>query len=117
MTLQRAVRAVSFVIICLAADWSGDAERYLAQICQVGARAAQVQAPIQALFGQRPGGPGYRRGAVDGGCDPQWGHGADLLRAGLQDNLMAVKAGLAVAWSSGVTEGQIHRLKLHKRQG
>jgi transposase len=36
---------------------------------------------------------------------------------GLQDDLVAVKAGLTLAWSNGVTEGQIHRLKLVKRQG
>jgi hypothetical protein len=36
---------------------------------------------------------------------------------GLQDDLTAVTAGLTLAWSNGVTEGQIHRLKLVKRQG
>jgi transposase len=36
---------------------------------------------------------------------------------GLQDDLPAVKAGLTLEWSNGVTEGQIHRLKLLKRQG
>jgi transposase len=36
---------------------------------------------------------------------------------GLQDDLPAVTAGLTVEWSNGVTEGQIHRLKLVKRQG
>jgi transposase len=36
---------------------------------------------------------------------------------GLQDDLMAVKAGLTLEWSNGVTEGHIHRLKLLKRQG
>ena len=30
---------------------------------------------------------------------------------------MAVTAGLTLAWSTGVTEGQIHGLKLVKRQG
>jgi transposase len=29
---------------------------------------------------------------------------------GLQNNLIAVKAGLTLEWSHGVTEGQIHRL-------
>jgi transposase len=36
---------------------------------------------------------------------------------GLQDGLVAIEAGLTPAWSHGVTEGQIHRLKLAKRQG
>jgi transposase len=36
---------------------------------------------------------------------------------GLQEDLGAVKAGLTLEWSNGITEGQIHRLKLIKRQG
>lgn len=36
---------------------------------------------------------------------------------GLRDDFAGVKAGLTLAWSNGVTEGQIHRLKLVKRQG
>ncbi len=36
---------------------------------------------------------------------------------GLQDDLAAITAGLTLAWSNGVTEGHVHRLKLVKRQG
>ena len=36
---------------------------------------------------------------------------------GLQEDLAAVKAGLTLEWSHGVTEGQIHRLTRVKRQG
>ena len=36
---------------------------------------------------------------------------------GLQDELTAIKAGLTLEWSNGVTEGHVHRLKLVKRQG
>jgi transposase len=36
---------------------------------------------------------------------------------GLQADLAAITAGLTLAWSNGVTEGQMHRLKLVKRQG
>jgi transposase len=36
---------------------------------------------------------------------------------GLQDDLIAIKAGLTLEWSNSVTEGHIHRLKLVKRQG
>jgi hypothetical protein len=36
---------------------------------------------------------------------------------GLQEDLAAVKAGLTLDWSNRVTEGQIQRLKLLKRQG
>jgi transposase len=35
---------------------------------------------------------------------------------GLQDDLIAIKAGLTLEWGNGVTEGQIHCLKLLKRQ-
>jgi transposase len=43
---------------------------------------------------------------------------AELARfaRGLQDDLSAITAGLTLTWSNGVTEGQIHRLKLLKRQ-
>jgi transposase len=43
---------------------------------------------------------------------------AELARfaRGRQDDLSAVTAGLTRAWSNGVTEGQIHRLQLVKRQ-
>jgi transposase len=36
---------------------------------------------------------------------------------GLEDDSVAITAGLTLEWSNGVTEGQIHRLKLVKRQG
>jgi hypothetical protein len=35
---------------------------------------------------------------------------------GLQDDFVAIKAGLTLEWSNGVTEGEIHRLKRVKRQ-
>jgi transposase len=43
---------------------------------------------------------------------------AELARfaRGLQDDLTAIKAGLTLEWSNGGTEGQVHRLKLVKRQ-
>jgi transposase len=43
-------------------------------------------------------------------------HGA-LAIPRLQDDLAAIKVGLTLAWSNGVTESHIHRLKLMKRQG
>ena len=36
---------------------------------------------------------------------------------GLQEDRRAITAGLTLEWSNGVTAGQIHRLKLLKRQG
>jgi transposase len=42
---------------------------------------------------------------------------AELARfaRGLPDDLIAITVGLTLEWSNGVTEGQIHRLKLLKR--
>jgi transposase len=34
-----------------------------------------------------------------------------------QKDMAAVKAGLTLEWSNRVTEGQVHRLRLVKRQG
>lgn len=36
---------------------------------------------------------------------------------GLQEDLVAIQAGLTLAWSNGVVEGHVNRLKLLKRQG
>ena len=54
---------------------------------------------------------------MDGGCDRQ--RDVELARfvRGLQDDLSAITSGLTLEWSNGVTEGQIHHLKLVKRQG
>jgi transposase len=38
------------------------------------------------------------------------------LRRRLKRDYDAVKAGLTLEWSNGQTEGQVHRLKLLKRQ-
>jgi transposase len=43
--------------------------------------------------------------------------GVARFARGLQDALRAIKAGLTLEWSNGVTEGHVHRLKLVKRQG
>jgi transposase len=41
---------------------------------------------------------------------------AQSFAAGLKKDSDAVKAGLTLEWSNGQTEGQVHRLKLLKRQ-
>ena len=61
-----------------------------------------------------------RRGdELDAWLEAAEGSGIALLRrfaAGLGRDLSAVRAGLSEPWSNGQTEGQIHRLKLVKRQ-
>ena len=72
----------------------------------------------QAFLTPRPGASGRRPGGMDGGGDRTAASQALARFArGLQDDLTAIIAGLTLEWSNGVTEGQIHRLKLVKRQG
>jgi transposase len=110
-------RAVSFVMVCRADKRSSDAQTYLDQLCQVEASVARMNELSQAFLAM----VWERRGheletwmaeAIHSGI----GELARFAR-GLQDDLRAIQAGLTLKWSNGVTEGQIHRLKLVKRQG
>jgi transposase len=110
-------RAVSFAIVCPAAKRSSDMQTYLDQLCQVEASVARADALSQAfltLVRERRGDEleAWMAEAIESGI-------TELARfaRGLQEDLAAVKAGLTLEWSNGVTEGQIHRLKLVKRQG
>jgi len=87
------------------------------QLCQVDAGVARANQLIQAFLAiarQRRGHEleAWMAEATHRGIDKL----APLAR-GLQEDLAAVTAGLTLEWSNGVTEGQIHRLKLTKRQG
>jgi transposase len=44
-------------------------------------------------------------------------HTFTALANGIEADRAAVEAGLSTAWSNGPVEGQIHRVKLMKRQG
>jgi transposase len=110
-------RAVSFAIVCPVAKRSDDAQTYLNQLCQVDACVARAYAFSQvflALMWERRGDDleAWRAEATHSGID-------ELARfaQGLQDDLSAITTGLTLEWNNGVTEGQIHRLKLVKRQG
>jgi transposase len=110
-------RAVSFTLVCPAAKRSQDAQIYVEQLCQMEASMARANELIQAFLAIIRERRGHELGAwmteaIESGI-------AELARfaRGLQEDLAAVKAGLTLAWSNGVTEGQIHRLKLVKRQG
>jgi transposase len=110
-------RAVSFVMVCPAAHRSDDAQRYLEQLCAMDAdiaRAYRLSHAFLAMVRERRGADlkAWRAEAMHSGVE-------ELARfaRGLQDDLAAITAGLTLAWSNGVTEGQIHRLKLVKRQG
>jgi transposase len=110
-------RAVSFAMVCPAAKRSSDAQTYLKHLCEVDMRVARADALIQAFLAmvrERRGHEleAWMAEAIHSGIE-------ELARfaRGLQDDLSAVKAGLTLQWSNGVTEGHIHRLKLVKRQG
>jgi len=53
----------------------------------------------------------WRAQAVDSDIEP-----LSRFAAGLQEDLTAIEAGLTLPWSHGVTEAQVNRLKLLKRQ-
>jgi transposase len=108
---------VSFVMVCPAAKRSSDTQTYLDQLCQVEASVARADALSQAflaLVRERRGDEleAWMTEAIESGI-------AELARfaRGLQEDLATITAGLTLEWSNGVTEGQIHRLKLAKRQG
>jgi transposase len=110
-------RAVSFAIVCSAANRSADAQTYLNQLCQVDARIARASALSQAflaLMRERRGDDlqAWRAAATHSGINA-----LARFAQGLQDDLSAITMGLTLEWNNGVTEGQIHRLKLVKRQG
>jgi transposase len=109
-------RAVSFAMVCSAAKRSEDVQTYLDQLCQVDTHIARAYTLSQAfltLVREHRGDAleAWMAEAIDSGV-------AALARfaRGLQDDLRAIIAGLTLEWSNGVTEGQIHRLKLLKRQ-
>jgi transposase len=110
-------RAVSFVMACPAAHRADDAQRYLDQLYQMDpdiARAHELSHAFLTMVRERRGTDleAWMAEAMHSGI----GELARFAR-GLQEDLAAVTAGLTLDWSNGVTEGQIHRLKLLKRQG
>jgi transposase len=105
------------VIVCQAAKRSAEAQIYLDQLCQLDARITQEYRLTQAFLSMVR----ERRGVdLEAWMAEAMHRGIDALARfarGLQNDLAAVTAGLTLEWSNGVTEGQIHRLKLVKRQG
>jgi transposase len=110
-------RAVSFAMVCPPTTRSREAQMYLDQLCQMDAGIARAHALSQAFLAIAR----ERRGHdLEAWIAEATYSGIDELARfarGLQEDLGAVTAGLTLAWSNGVTEGQIHRLKLVKRQG
>jgi transposase len=110
-------RAVSFTWVCPVAKRSPDAQMYIDQLTQGDpaiARAYTLSQAFLALVRDRRG------GALEAWLAEATASEIGVLARfaqGLQVDLAAVKAGLTLPWSNGPVEGQIHRLKLLKRQG
>jgi transposase len=110
-------RAVACVMVCQAAKRSAEAQTYLDQLCQMDAnitRAYRLTQAFLAIVRERRGSDleAWMAEATRSGIEA-----LARFAYGLQDDLSAVKAGLILEWSNGVTEGHVHRLKLMKRQG
>lgn len=94
-------------------DWQQD---YLERLCQEDAQIAQTYELIQEFTTMLREREGER---LDEWLDRVEKQGIPELQsfaAGLKKDYDAVKAGLTLEWSNGQTEGQVHRLKLLKRQ-
>jgi transposase len=89
----------------------------LDQLCQVDARVARAYTPSQAFLAMVWERRGHDLEAWMAEATPSGIEELARAACGPQEDLAAIAAGLARAWSTGVTEGQIHRLKLLKCQG
>ena len=94
-------------------DWQ---QTYLAQLCETDPQIAQTYELIQEFTTMLREREGER---FDEWLDRVEKQGVSELQSfanGLKKDYDAVKAGLTLEWSNGQTEGQVHRLKLLKRQ-
>jgi transposase len=91
-------------------------QRYLTQLCEQDPHIAQTYELIHeftTMLREREG------EHFDAWLDCVEKQGVSELQSfanGLKKDYDAVKAGLTLVWSNGQTEGQVHRLKLIKRQ-
>ncbi|MGE3538820.1 MAG: transposase [Candidatus Tectimicrobiota bacterium] len=110
-------RAVAFTWVRPEAKRAPDAQQYVDHLIRTDPSIAQAYTLSQgflALVRERRGEAltAWITEATTSGI-------AALARfaAGLQDDLAAMTAGLTLPWSNGPVEGQVHRLKLLKREG
>jgi transposase len=108
---------VSFTLICPAAKRSQDAQLYIEQLCQINAEVARANDLIQAFLTLVREHRGHDLAAWMAEATASGIDALARFARGLEDDVVAITAGLTLEWSNGVTEGQIHRLKLVKRQG
>jgi transposase len=94
-------------------DWQ---KVYLARLCGTDAQICETSAFIQEFTTMLRQRQGERLDAWLERVEKQGVAELQSFAQGLRKDYDAVKAGLTLEWSNGQTEGQVHRLKLLKRQ-
>jgi transposase len=94
-------------------DWQ---QKYLTQLCQADLQIAQTYELIQEFITLLREREGERFDEWLSRVDEQGVTELQSFAQGLRRDYDAVKAGLTLQWSQGQVEGQVHRLKLLKRQ-
>ena len=91
-------------------------QQYLAQLCEADPHIAQTYELIQEFTTMLREREGEHFDEWLSRVDKQGAWELQSFASGLKRDYDAVKAGLTLEWSNGQTEGQVHRLKLLKRQ-
>jgi transposase len=94
-------------------DWQ---QKYLAQLCEADQEIRETYELITDLTTMLRERQGERLDAWLQKVEEQGPPELKNFAQGLKRDYDAVKAGLTLEWSNGQTEGQVHRLKLLKRQ-
>jgi transposase len=110
-------RMVSYTLICPPAERVREAQMYLDQLCAMDAGIARAHELSQGFLAMVRERRGHDLEAWIAECARSGIDALARFARGLREDLAAVTAGLTLEWSNGVTEGQVHRLKLVKRQG
>lgn len=109
-------RQAAWLVVCPTKDLEPDEQEVLAQLKQVCPPTEVVHTLAQS-FGQMI--REHQKNQLADWIQAARCSGLDDLRhfaIGLERDYAAVEAALRFAWSNGQTEGQVHRLKLIKRQ-
>ena len=91
-------------------------KKYLSQLCEADQEIREANALIQEFTIMLREREGERFDAWLERVEKQGVSELQSFANGLKKDYDAVKAGLTLEWSNGQTEGQVHRLKLLKRQ-
>src|SRR5512135_2179992 len=91
-------------------------QSYLTQLCEKDSQIAQTYELIQEFTSMLREREGERLDEWLERVEKQGVVELQSFAQGLKKEYDSVKAGLTLSWSNGQTEGQVHRLKLIKRQ-